>query len=280
LQITICSIYNTGTTTVKMSTFLETFRRLETFLNTAPDTMNTTASKTTIATENNHATLFNPNVIKRIMNDVQFTWRSLYTIHVAHYIQKGNYDLDQTTATRINQIMALHETLASVNHNLIDGLTHQVELENMTFMTYNDSIRESVFQSPDRILEIQPHNDAYFMYPITAAAPHKGPPISGEAKTQAIIQEAVNGLVDQVQLEHEYSKSRNISDVKDDYKKAMKYFFTLCGEFKVRVHNNRPRIEFRPDSVRDAKRSIGFILDTTRPVATAINDIIATKNSR
>ena len=146
----------------------------------------------------------------------------------------------------------------------------------MQYQKYNKNIQETTFQSPDLVLEVQPHNKAFFLYPITANLT-KGPSMGKDEKESKLIQVAVKEIVDGVHIEDEYITSRNKTDAFQNCTKAMEYFFTLCNTFTVGIANELPYIEFRSGSFDAANETIQNILRQTRPIAEIVDRITAEK---
>jgi hypothetical protein len=216
---------------------------------------------------------FDPKEVTILNGYIERECKSLKGLHQTYDLTPDSFEnLDYNTALYLNQAASIHEALTYVNTALIKPLTsYQIPLDSMI---RQQDPKYPTFQNGTHCLYFA--TGRYYVEKIT---PGSSPPVKtplGADKEREIIKMAAEEIVKKVDGSTRYIKSMNQTDALANCTKVMEYFFTQCNanatasEIKSRLY-----IVFRQDLFNRAKAKIQEIINTTAPLATKMNDLVA-----
>jgi hypothetical protein len=206
---------------------------------------------------------FDATEVSRIDKVIEGNCSALKRLDRLYDLQHKSFEgLDLTTATYLNIIATIHETLSYVERHLLPKLDYRIQVKSMTKQSHDH--KSTIFQNTTHRLEII--GCRAFLEKLNKV---------GNVISESMPLSNTNGQNETIQIAIQESMNDTPpSNHPKNCTPAMLFFFQKCGQPEIEEDNSLPYIVFPKDQFLKAKESIHTIIDITAPLANQVKSVI------
>jgi hypothetical protein len=206
---------------------------------------------------------FDATEVSRIDKVIEGNCSALKRLDRLYDLQHKSFEgLDLTTATYLNIIATIHETLSYVEGHILFKLNCIIQVKSMTEQSHDNE--STIFENTTHRLKIT--GCRAFLEKLN---------IHGDVISESMPLSSTNGQNETIQIAiQERMNDTPPSNHQTNYTLAMLFFFKKCGQPEIKKYNGLPYIEFPEDQFLKAKESIYTIIDITAALANQVKSVI------